>query len=229
MRSDPYTKVVLTVIALGLWALTMTQLETPHVMAASEQSRPVVSDGAPEDKPSQSVQVIEGPTRLAAAPTSTLPLRWRVSWIGLYAGASDTYCSAAVVVTNASTSDVAIEVEWVTDYGGSMALDSNTAQPYRSRVFGLDQTSVSVNERPWVFSTETVTSSFHGYALVTADDPRIIVSAFQYCRSGTGSSGPTIVAQTNIPAYPVGATAAYFQAGLPVNWTPPMAEPEVPE
>ncbi len=37
MRSDRYTKVVLTIIAIGLWALTMTQFELPEAQAGTGQ------------------------------------------------------------------------------------------------------------------------------------------------------------------------------------------------
>ena len=61
-----------------------------------------------------------------------------------------------------------------------------------------------------------------------ADDPRIEVASFQYCRDGIGG-GQNIASITQVPVYPVGATMEYFQAGMPTTWTPPMAEPEVPE
>jgi hypothetical protein len=49
-----------------------------------------------------------------------------------------------------------------------------------------------------------------------------------YCRDATGIAA-NIVSDQTIPAYPVGTTADFFQAGMPMSWTPPMAEPESPE
>jgi hypothetical protein len=65
-----------------------------------------------------------------------------------------------------------------------------------------------------------------GYATVHAEDPRITTSAYLVCREARTGYVP-VEAITTIPAFPVGATAEYFVAGMPVNWTPPMAE--VPE
>ena len=69
---------------------------------------------------------------------------------------------------------------------------------------------------------------FWGYASVHADDPRVHVSAYVICRDGTIGT-TNIVGMTQIGTSPVGATMEYFQAGMPMNWAPPMAVPELPQ
>jgi hypothetical protein len=64
---------------------------------------------------------------------------------------------------------------------------------------------------------------------VHADDPRILASAAIVCRDAAGSGATNIEAMTDVATFPVGATMEYFQAGMPVSWTPPMAAPEAPE
>ncbi len=73
---------------------------------------------------------------------------------------------------------------------------------------------------------EAVTGAFDGYALVNADDPRILVAAMLRCGEKDAKLPLTI---NNIPAYPVGVTAEFFRAGMPAAWTPPMVAPEMPE
>jgi hypothetical protein len=151
-----------------------------------------------------------------------------VAWAALETGASDTYCGTAVAVTNTTSQTVNIEVEWMDRWGASKGISNLVATAYLTRVSIVSGSSVTINYLPWSYTDALFVSDFLGYALVTADDPRIMVSAFQYCRSGAGISGATIVAQTNIPAYPVGATADYFQAGIPAEWPPAPAAEAIP-
>jgi hypothetical protein len=76
------------------------------------------------------------------------------------------------------------------------------------------------------------TGNFNGgFAKVRADDPRVLVGAFLTCKRDRATGFDQIDAVralTNIPAFPVGATAQYFQAGMPSTWAPPMVRPEVP-
>jgi hypothetical protein len=55
-----------------------------------------------------------------------------------------------------------------------------------------------------------------GFARVHADDPRLLVTAFLTCNQDQ-SAGSILRALLNIPAFPVGATAEYFQAGMPAE------------
>ena len=244
MNSDRYTKVVLTVIAVGLWALTMAQVGTP-VAGATEPNRPYAQQGSPyvdagsAGDPQQGVvspreEAYPAPAE-SKGPTSTLPLRWRVSWAAQETGNEFTWCSTAVVVTNTTAAGVDVEVEWMKIDGTGAALVPVTIPAYGNRASVASQTGAIAAERvnnvPWISSGTTMAYiyDFYGYALVSAEDPRIMVSAFQYCRNGLGYTGATIVSQTNIPVYPVGATAEFFQAGLPAGWPPPTALAEETE
>ena len=225
MRSDRYTKVVLTVIAIALCVIALPRLETAKAMAASRQP-----EATPVDQGASPLVEQPAPPRAPVGPTSTLPLRWRVSWASLNTGELETFCSTAVVVTNTTNSATEVEVEWMKHSGISAALQLETVPAYQTFVWVLETATEVINPVPWRIDNDaTISSGFKGHALVNSDDPRIMVSAYQYCRTDKDYPGPTILAQTNIPAYPVGATAEYFQAGMPVTWTPPMVEPEVPE
>jgi hypothetical protein len=72
----------------------------------------------------------------------------------------------------------------------------------------------------------------NGYARVYADDPRVMAVAFIDCeedvKNGFDSTLP-IYGLMNIPAYPVGTTADFFQAATRPLSFPPMAEPEQPQ
>jgi hypothetical protein len=228
MRTDRYTKIVLTVIAVALCVIALPRLETAKAMAASRQPATASADDIPEGASPLVEQ--PAPPRAPVGPTSTLPLRWRVSWASLNTGELETFCSTAVVVTNTTNSATEVEVEWMNHTGTSTALQLETVLAYRTFVWVLRGATATINPVPWrIDNSATISSGFKGHALVNSDDPRIMVSAYQYCRTDKDSPGPTVLAHTNIPAYPVGATAEYFQAGMPMNWTPPIVEPEVPE
>jgi len=232
MRSDRYTKVVLTVIAFGLWALTMAPVGTP-LAGATESTRSFGDSPVANDSQQGAVPLMdqaESAPEASVGPTSTLPLRWRVSWSALNTGSFDTWCSTAIVVMNTKNSKVQVEVEWMDWRGIPVALRADGIAKYRSKVWTVALPGGRINNLPWGFyDLAALPSDFQGYALVTANDPRILVSAFQYCRTDVGFAGATIVAHTNIPAYPVGTTMDFFQAGMPAAWTPPMAAPEGPE
>jgi hypothetical protein len=228
MRSDRITKFLLGLIAVGLWALTMTQVGMPAAGATEPTSpftgSPVAADPQPGATPH--VPVVEmTPVPPPPGPTSTLPLRWRVAWAALETGSAETWCSTAVVVTNTTAASVTVEVEWMQSAGTAIVLNSKQLSGYQAGVWGLD----GINNLPWAVDHMNAIVDFKGYALVTANDPRIMVSAFQYCRTDSSPTTATVLAHTNIPAYPVGATMEYFQAGMPATWTPPMVEPDVPE
>jgi hypothetical protein len=251
MRTDRYTKVVLTLIGIALWALTMTQMGVP-VSAATEPAGARRSDNAATEpvgardfdsvgteaagtgsvsRASADLQVLEKPgmepegppAGTSRGPTSILPLRWRVAWAALETGGSDTFCGTAVAVTNTTTQIVNVEVEWMDRFGSSKGVSSLVTAAYLTRVSGVQGNAATINNVPFFHTDYILTTDFTGYALVTADDPRIMVSAFQYCRSDTGYSTATVLSQTNIPAYPVGATADYFRAGIPAEWPPARA------
>jgi hypothetical protein len=163
------------------------------------------------------------------APTSTYPLRWRVAWATLETDQDDTYCGTAVIVTNAANTSVDIDVEFMKDNGSSVGRALHTLGVYESYTAITVGSTLSINVGPYWFNDQVASPDFSGYALVGADDPRIMVSAYQFCRSTTGYSGAFVRSHTNIPAFPVGSTAEFFQAGMPATWTPPVAVAEPPE
>jgi hypothetical protein len=127
---------------------------------------------------------------------------------------------------------VNIEVEWMDRFGSSKGVRFRIAPAYQTQVWTVGGNGIAINNSPWAANDFLTATDFWGYALVTANDPRIMASAFQYCRTGTGFSGATVLSQTVIPAYPVGATAEYFQAVLPGGWpTAPatLAAPSDPD
>jgi hypothetical protein len=104
-----------------------------------------------------------------------------------------------------------------------VGIATKTVLPGHPDVFMTDN---DVQLDPFILDVYADAGEFDGYAHVNADDPRIVVTAMMRCGDNDLHLPVTI---TSIPAYPVGATAEYFQAGIPPAWTPPIAEPEVPE
>ncbi len=221
MHVDRYTKIVLTVIALGLWALMLAEVGLPDFISEVEATA-----ASPSATTLQSLKKPGGEAGTVRAATATLPLRWRVSWAAQYV-ADTTNCGTAIIVTNDTSSSVTVEVEWFSWYNSSEGLGSLAIAGQNSKVWvsGRDWNTPSVDYRPFVPDHYADAIGFAGYARVHATDPRIEVAAFQYCRDGL-DQGKNIMSITNIPAFPVGATAEFFQAGMPATWMPPIAAPE---
>ena len=221
MRADRYTKIVLTVIALGLWALMLAEVGLPDFI-----SRVEATAASPSATTLQSLKMPGGEAGTVRAAAATLPLRWRVSWAAQYV-ADTTNCGTAIIVTNDTSSSVNVEVEWFSWYNSSEGLRPQTVPAQNAFIWvsGRDWSTPSVDYRPFVPSDYADAIAFIGYARVHATDPRIEVAAFQYCRDGL-DQGKNIMSITNIPASPVGATAEFFQAGMPATWMPQIAAPE---
>jgi len=225
MRQDRYAKIALTLLTVGVWVLALAQLESPAradgTIAGAVAAGPV-SAVAP-----QAEQGKRGPSPAspppAAAPTSTKPLAWRVAWAHETIIGTSLRCSTAVIVTNTGNSLVYVDVEWFDFLGASLALKTADVAALTQRVF---TTGLSASDQYPSGSIADV-GAFKGYANVNSDDPRIMVAAFQYCR-GWDNSRP-FAHQTNIPAYPVGTTAAFFVAGMPgMAAMPPATPPALP-
>lgn len=209
MRSDRYTKVVLTVVALGLWALVLTG-SPEEASAARQVSRQ---------------ERLESETPADHAPAVTdMPLRWRVARARHQTGGYNTFCGTAVTVTNLTGSTVNAKVNFLGFLGNSLAVEEISLAAYDP-----DVVITNLDVEPGIADvSDAELVAFQGYALVYSDDPRIMVAGRIYCRDGLGILA-AVVSDHMVPAYPVGTTAQYFQAGMPVNWAPPMAAPEVPE
>jgi hypothetical protein len=128
-----------------------------------------------------------------------------------------------VTVRNLTNQSVDVDVEWLAWDGGQVALRPLIVASNRMLQWA---TSTDVNVSPLYTDDSAGIGSLLGYAKVYASDPRILATSTLVCREADSVSAPFHVFN-EIPAYPVGATAEFFQAGMPVDWTPPMAE--VPE
>jgi hypothetical protein len=152
-----------------------------------------------------------------------LPLRWHVDHAVNMEGYVNTYCATSIVVLNVTSAPVLTQVEWFDNTTGSVGYLEATVPAGRMRVFMTD-----VDVYPVIVGGIGLGMDFFvGNANVHAKDPRIHVSAYITCRDGTGIGSANVVALTSVGTAPVGATAEFFQAGMPASWTPPMAE--VPE
>lgn len=213
MRTDRYTKVVLTIIAIGLWALTMTQFELPEAQAGTgqiEQERQERRDTEPATP---------------HAPVSTKPLRYRIPYARHRNTTTPGYpdCMTAVSIVNVGPASTYVDVEFFNGAGTSLGIGTLLVDPGEPDV---SDTDTGVESTPIFINQYVGTGSFDGYALVNSDDPRIVVTAMMRCGENDAPVPSTI---NSIPAFPVGATAEYFQAGMPSTWTPPMVTPELPE
>ena len=226
MQSDRYTKIVLTVIAVALCALTLTQMETPEVMAAS--GRP---EAAAVEMKAEEPQAQEG-SRFTI--TTVGPLRWWISYAAEYhpnqTGANE--CHTSVSLTGTGPGTVEVEVHFTgqdgtvlsartgtVPHGGTLVFQTNSGEGSGSRIVNPD-----VYANTGMFK--------NGYARVYADDPRVMAVAFVDCMEDLADGGATalpIHGLLNIPAYPVGATADIFQAAMRPLSLPPMADSELPE
>jgi len=223
MRSDRYTKVVLTVIAISLGALSMAQvgftLSNVHASAP-----PYLAQAASQE----AIYPPGGEGHAVRAGASSLPLRWRVRYARMLDNAN-TDCLTIITVRNLSTSATTVEVEWLDAAATSVAMSSLAIAPGTHEHFTTALSSGStVNSTPFYYATwALVLNDFDGSAQVHANDPRISVAAFLKC--DPSPSDAVLHTITDIPCDPIGTTTQYFQAGMPANWTPPMAVPEIPE
>ena len=225
MRPDRYTKVVLTIIAICLSVLTLSEIGLPELTTRAEAMVPVRPA-----LPSQTAEEPGNDSVPARASTATLPLRWRIPWATELA-ASTTNCGTAVVVVNDTNKNLWVEVEWFDLTGSSQALRFLSIPGFEQRTWisGGVPLNGDTDTKPFYNANKAeISDLLGGYARVHAEDPRIEVAAFQYCRDAQGYD-KNLLSITNLPAYPVGATLEYFQAGMPTTWMPPMAVPELPE
>lgn len=217
VSSDRYTKVVLTVIAVCLCVLTLGEVSLLDPTARAEASSVDFSPPGTREQQKTS-NAVAGPR----APTSTLPLRWRIPTAVERVGSAETYCSTVVSVRNLTTSSVSVEVEWF-DWDGTTQKLRPMTLPARNLLQWATNNAIVL--LPYYADDDALILGFIGYANVNADDPRILVTATVLCRDGTAGDSK-VLSQNELPVFPVGATMEYFQAGMPVGWTPPRAMPE---
>jgi hypothetical protein len=220
MRSDRYKNVILAVIAVCLLALALTAVGLPGFAARAEATVDIAARDAYRGHQKPGGEAVE-----PRGPKSTLPLRWRVPAAHENVDSDETYCSTVVSVLNVTSATVNVDVEWMWWNDDSEARRP-MAVPARSMMQWA--TNDEINLSPHYADDVANLAILHGYANVNADDPRILVTATVLCRDGT-AAGAKIVSQNDVPAFPVGATAQFFQAGMPATWTPPMTAPDLSE
>jgi hypothetical protein len=210
-------KMLLVLIALCLGALVMAQFYAPEVAAAPSAPGEAAASG------------VSGALTMQRGPTSLYPLRWRIPWavnIGTDNEAAIVKCltQVSVVVPFEVTKVVRVNVEFFDTVG------KNRGDSVKMYGKNLNNPPAELGAQGSVKTDDPIaltfnsydlnTGDFQGYALVNADDPRVFVSAHMFCeKSGSMSFA-------SIPAYPVGATLEYFQAGMPMMGMPPMAIPQ---
>jgi hypothetical protein len=220
MRSDRGTKALLMMIALGIWTMTITQAGMPARNVEASSPPAAAREHLPE--PNLPVAVEGQPVR---AGTSSLPLRWRVRQAMLLDN-TETDCVTVIYVGNLTSSSTKVDVEWLDTDSASVALRSVTLQPGKHQNFIPYFAVGSLTGDPFIYiDWVVVAGNFEGSAEISADDPRISVTAVLKCDESPSDPFPNSI--TAVPCDPLGATAEFFQAGMPAAWTPPMVE--VPE
>jgi hypothetical protein len=219
MRGDRTTKLLLALIALGIWALTIFQVGIPVAGAESSATTTESAVAEPASTAAQADGSIGGDhtTRTVTGP-APLPLRWHVDYAGVQTGTwYNTYCTSLVVVRNLTGGVVRVQVEWFEFEGASLGYTQVDVIAGGRGVVVANQTDIK--SHPFSGSYDSALGEFHGYANVHADDPRVHASANLICRDGTGSS-THIVAITSIGTSPVGSSREFFLAGSPGGWSP---------
>jgi len=222
MRIDRATKMLLALIAAGLWALTFSMGGPADLTTPAEASTNTSSRAAYRTPQKPGVDRA-GPR----TPTATLPLRWRIPTAFEDINTNATFCTTVVSVLNATASLINVEVEWMQWSGASDTLRPKQL-PANQMLHWVSDHQININ--PYFPDDDAGLEGFAGYVNVHADDPRILVTAIILCRDDTFATPlAKIRVHDTIPAFPVGATMEYFQAGMPDKWTPPMVTPEMPE
>jgi hypothetical protein len=135
------------------------------------------------------------------------------------------YCATIVTIRNLTAAQINVDVEWVNWDGTQLAMRRLAMGPNKMLQW---ITSAGIDVSPHYADDDANLAVLLGYARVYAADPRILATSTLLCREGTAADSPIHVHDT-IATYPVGATAEFFQAGMPATWSPPMVEPEVPD
>ena len=224
MRQDRYTKTVLTIIAVGLWVLTLIEIGGPVPSAQAHPTR----EQAPQLPQAGGPMLPSGEAR-SDFGTSTKPLRWRVLVARQTTAIANTICGTVVSVQNLAPQVVTVDVEWIWisgPVGGSKGL--TTVVLGGPGITNVVWTSIDVDLNPINGNGGvTNTGEFTGWANVHATDPRIHAAAHIICRDAAGFTGTqNLTSIVFVPAVPVGATAEFFTAGMPGMGTPLITPPE---
>jgi hypothetical protein len=173
------------------------------------------------DAPQQAAAAIKGSE--SRAPTATLPVRYYIPHVAESINYQNSWCSTVIIVTTPFTSPSAgmsFELEVFNDSGVSQILQS-----WSSTGAGARWTIVTDQDiKPvWtVVDHDLGLDNFTGFATVNASDPRLYVTAYDWCRTGIGALDD-LVSMNAITVYPQGATLDFLKAGLPAGPAPPHA------
>ena len=201
---------VAALLVLGVSAITMGSSE----VAAVGPEAPQEGTSAPKSG---------GSTDASRAPTATEQARYYIPHVQEAINVNNTFCSTAIVVTTpfmSFASGVKIEIEVFSDIGTTLILQ--TVAP--AGLPGKRWTIITDDELQVPFNTldrNLDLGNFTGFAIVSASDPRLFVTAYDYCRTGTGALDD-LVSMTAIEVYPLGTTLDFLKAGLPLSRAQPM-------
>jgi hypothetical protein len=142
--------------------------------------------------------------------------------------ATSNQCFTSVSLVSTSAVSIDAEVEFF-GFNDSSVGSATLAVPPQGSVSVIAQEN-GVAIPPFNANELVVTGAFDaGFAHVYADDPRVLTTAFLVCvrdRLNSDSPEQQIRAVASIPAFPVGATLEYFQAGMPATWSSQVVVPE---
>ena len=188
MAQDRYMKGVLTVLAVGVWALALVQAGTPTVLAEA------VDGSASIDVPAEPVSM-EGSK--SGAPFASHPLRWYIPLVLHVVDTGTVECHTTVGVVNPNTSSVDVEIDFIDDTGSVLTTESSTLVAggiYTARTMDLAQ------------YPNTGTLEMTGHARIYAAHPNVLPLNYLDCAGGDVSMMPLAV----------GATLDLFRADLPL-------------
>jgi len=187
MAQDRYTKVVLTVLAVGVWALALAQAGTPAVLAEA------VDGAASIDTPTGSVSL---EASKSGVPFASHPLRWYMPLVLHVVDTGTLECQTTIGVINLNTSSVAVEIDFINASGTVLTTEASTVVAGGLFAVGTKELSQYPN---------TGTLEMDGHARIYADHPNIIPINYIDCAGGDVSMTPQAV----------GATLDLFRAGVP--------------
>lgn len=188
MVQDRYTKVVLTVLAVGVWALALVQAGTPAVLADAVDGS--TSIGIPAEPVST-----EGSR--SGMPVASLPLRWYIPLVLHVVDVGSLECHTTIGVVNPNTTSVDVEIDFISDTGSVLTTESSTLVAggiYTARTVDLAQ------------YPNTGTLEMTGHARIHAAHPNVLPLNYLDCAGGDVSMTPLAV----------GATLDLFRADLPL-------------
>jgi hypothetical protein len=142
--------------------------------------------------------------RAQHAPTAGWPLRYYVPGVQEAINVNNTFCSTAMVVaTPFGAPAMSFEIEIYDDTGATQ-----TVQSWATSLAGARWVLVTDSEIKAPFDSvdfDMDLGNFTGFATIHANTPGLFITAYEYCRSGTGALDQ-LVSMNAIEVYPVEAS-----------------------